>query len=509
MSCSVRTTRKGGRDVSSEERYALMREYKAGIDVRQMLARYGAHGMGIGRKVTNGERTDTIALRFYVAKKREAADMAAGEAIPDTIGFQARHSDVRRRLATDVIEAPMARFEPVDPETNIRPVPGGVSGGIMAHTGTIGGWVWDTTDDTIVMLSNHHVFYHTPGVDIIQRGAADGGSTPADKIGDVKRGIPRTPTGTNTVDCAIGDPDDSSIYDLSVLEIGAAVYAIEVPAEEMMVEKYGQTTRHTFGEITDADWDGWIGGSGGPYWFEDCLYVDARAPSADWSDGGDSGSLVFSQTPVEDTEIKPVVGLHFAGGGTHGIVCKIQNVFNQLQLTTLCDGSFSSLLDSMFGTESEVEAEAELEPLAMLASRRVIPFSPHTLIRKEREKLRFRRPYSGISRDMQKRLMTSERGRVLADFVRQNRAELLTLFAKDGDVRRASLSAIKPLVRGAVTTTEVLERNVTGEDLERLERLSRELERRAGPKLREGLERLRALKPESGMVMAKALEIDL
>lgn len=495
----------------SKERFALLREYKASIDVRQVLARYGAHAMGIGCKIRNGEETDTIALRFYVAKKRGPGELTAGEGIPGTISFRPGHSDKRRRLTTDVIETPMARFEEVDPETNVRPVPGGVSGGIVGHTGTIGGWVWDTTDDTIVMLSNHHVFYHTAGVDIIQRGSADGGATPADKIGDVKRGIVRTPVGTNTVDCAIGDPDDSDIYDLSVLEIGAAVYGIEVPVEHMLVEKYGQTTRHTFGEITDPDHDGWINGIGGPYWFEDCLYVDAHTPSTDWSDKGDSGALVFSQTPIEDTEIKPVVGLHFAGSGTHGIVCKIQNVFAQLQLTTLCDGAFSALLDSLVGIEVEAEAETEarLETLTMLAARRLDRFSPHTLIRKEREMWRYRRAFAGISRDMQKRLMTSERGCVITDFVNQNRAELLTLFAKNGDVRRASLSAIRPLVSGAVTTTEVLERKVTDEDLQRLERLSRELQRTAGPKLREDIEKLRALKPKSGVTIAKALEMDL
>jgi hypothetical protein len=110
---------------------------------------------------------------------------------------------------------------------------------------------------------------------------------------------------------------------------------------------------------------------------------------------------------------------------------------------------------------------------------------------------------------MQKRLTTCERGKLITNFVDVNRAELLTMFAKDGDVRRSILAAIKPLVAGAMTTSEVLEREVTKEDLERLERLGKELARRGGPRLQEGLEELRRLKPEAGVTMGRALELEL
>ena len=493
-----------------KDRYDLIRAYKASIDVPAELARYGAHSMGIGRKIVGGEVTDTIALRLYVAKKRPLSELTPFEEIPKTISFLPDNKKVRRRFDVDVIESPMARFEQIDPEANIRPVPGGVSCGIPGSTGTIGGWVWDTTDDTIVMLSNDHVFLHTAGTDIIQRGSADGGSSPADKIGDVKRGIPRVTSILNVVpnivDCSIGDPDSSDIYDLSVLEIGPAVYAIEAPSEGLMVEKFGQTTEHTFGEITDNDWEGMTVGN---YYFEDCFRVDARAPSADWSDHGDSGSLVFSQTPIaENPDIKPVVGLHFAGAGTYGLVCKIQNVFDQLDLTTLCDGAFGAVLDSLFNIEVHPHEEAEMEALTSLAARAADRFNPQTFVRKTRKKLGVWRPYYGISRDVQKRLQTSKKGRLVADFFDQHRAELLTLFAKDGDVRRATLAAIRPLVAGAETTTDVMERVVTHEDLKRLNKAGRELMRKASPRLKETLEQLKALEPEAGVTLGSALGIE-
>lgn len=480
---------------SAKQQYSALREYK-GVELSlQDLGLRGAHAVGIGRKYTKGKPTGQLALRYYVARKLPVAKLGSREKVPESIRFTSRKDGRSRRLVTDVIEAPPAHFEPFDPEARHRPVPGGVSGGIQGHTGTIGGWVWDETDDTIVMLSNDHVFEHTAGVDIMQQGSADGGSLPADKIGDVKRGIARlNPPGVNTVDCAIGDPDSSDIHDLTVHDIGPAVYAIEVATGDMLVEKYGQTTKHTFGEVQDTDWAGTVSGR----LFEDCLFVDIVPPSADWSAGGDSGSLVFSQTPIEPgSEIKPVVGLHFAGGGTHGIECKIQNVFSDLNLTTLCSGAFAAFLDGLFETETEgelsEETETRLRVLSGLASRSVTNFSPSSFVRKERLKASSFRFHAGISRELQGRVGGTSKGRFVNRFVDDNRAELLSLLSRDGDIRRATVAALRPLVAGATTTTDVLERRLTERDVERLQKLAREVQRRGSRRLSTALKVLTAL----------------
>lgn len=504
------TQRTSKRDLSRHRDYGLLREFKGTTLSLDVLPRWGAHSMGIGRKWVGGKETDQLSLRVYVASKRAEKLLSREEKVPDHVRFLSRKAKREVRLATDVVETPPAQFE-VDPETRIRPVPGGVSGGIQAHTGTIGGWVWDNTDDTIVMLSNDHVFEHTAGVDIMQQGAGDGGSLPADKIGDVKRGIARSTTTPNIVDCAIGDPDSSDIYDLSVLEIGPAVYATEVAALDMLVEKYGQTTRHTFGEVQDADWSGSV--SGLP--FEDCLYVDVVAPSNDWSAGGDSGSLVFAQEPIHpDSEIKPVVGLHFAGGGTAGVACKIQNVFDRLNLTTLCAGAFAAFLDALFEAETEGEVnagtEARLHTMSVLAAGAPIRALPPAFVRKERRDHRSRFFYTGFARDIQKRLGSSKRGCVVTDFVDKHRAELLTLLAKDRDVRRATVAAVKPLVAGATTTTEVLERALTERDIKRFDLLAREVGRKSGRKLQGTLKMVTALSDKAaGKTLAGILDVKL
>lgn len=512
----------------------VIAEFKARTDVLGLMRRHGAHSVGIAPKVVDGESTDKLALVFYVAAKRSSDDITEFERIPDTFSFVQEKSRRTRRVTTDVVESPPASFE-VDPETRIRPVPGGVSGGINGSTGTIGGWVWDNTDDSIVMLSNHHVFGHTAGTDILQQGTADGGSLPADKIGDVKRGIVRTSTGTNTVDAAIGDPDDDSIYDLSVLEIGPAVYATDTATFHMEVEKFGQTTEHTFGRIISTNYSTLVSGT---WFFDDCLRIEPISPSSDWSDGGDSGSIVFRQEPTtEGGTIKPAVGLHFAGGGIYGVACKIENVFADLDLDNLCSGAFSNFLDSMNETEEEfagrvsmtATAEASLSeaavvrPGAGLTTRdlrgltaRPVPSlvaRPTTRAATFSAKVRGRasalNPVRGLSRDVQSRLKSTSKGRKLTDAVDTHRGELLTMLAKDGDVRRAAVSALRPVTKSAVTSDDVLRTVLTDDAIERFDRLADTVTRKASPQLRNVIGELRDLASDArGATLGQLFGLD-
>ena len=142
-----------------------------------------------------------------------------------------------------------------------------------------------------------------------------------------------------------------------MLEIGPGVYAVATPTLDMLVEKFGQTTHHTFGEITDVDLETT---STEGFSFDDQLRIVPVDPSDDWSAGGDSGSIVFGQEAASG-DAKPAVGLHWGGSGANGVACKIQNVFSALNLTTICAGLFSAFLDSLFETETEGEVEADTE----------------------------------------------------------------------------------------------------------------------------------------------------
>jgi hypothetical protein len=288
------------RDLAKHRNYGLLREYKATLVTRERLSRLGAHGAGIGRKEVGGQRTDTLALLFYVARKQPVAQLSA-ERIPESVTFFSRKAQREFRLPTDVIETPPVQFEQ-DPETRIRPVPGGVSFGIAGSTGTLGGWVWDETDDTIVGLL---------------RAVSAAAARPA-------RGLPPPPA-------------------------------------------------------------------------------------------------------------------------------------------------------------------ARLRRLASA-----------------------RRFHAGIARDMQARLATTRRGRLLTGFVDEHRFELTTLLLQDGDLRRAMIAALRPIVAGATTTTDVLERAFSAQDLERLDAVARELSRRGSEELQESLEPVLALGSRAeGKTSAEILGIEL
>lgn len=486
--------------------YALLRELKATRVTREHKARVGAHAVGIGRKEVNGRRTGTLALRYYVSTKQALGRLSAAP-IPREVTFVSRKDQREHRLPTDVIQAPQDVFEQ-DPQTRLRPAPGGCSYGIPGSTGTLGGWVWDLTDDTIVALTNNHVLEDTVGADIIQPGSADGGSLPDDKIGDVKRTIPRSTTTTNLVDCAIGDVDDSDDVDASVIDIGDAVYAATTAELDMLVEKSGRTLGHTFGEVIDVDYAPTVTGG---FEFDDCVRIDRVAPTDDWSTGGDSGSLVFRQEDLDG--FPPVIGLHMSGSGTAGTANKIQNVFDALDLTTICAGFFQAFIEALF----ESEEEAEISPATRVRLRELGAAAPRArrglpppITPRLRRHARNRRFHAGISRDLQARLRDTKRGQAITDFVDVNRARLTELLMKDGDLRRATIATLRPLVAGATTTTDVLGRAFTAEDIAGLQRLADEVERKGGGDLSRSLKSVRALAHRAeGKTAAQILNIKL
>lgn len=98
----------------------------------------------------------------------------------------------------------------------------------------------------------------------------------------------------------------------------------------------------------------------------------------------------------------------------------------------------------------------------------------------------------------------------MTDFVDKHRGELLTLLAKDGDVRRSAVAAFKPFLAGATTTTDVLDRLITKIDLKRVDKLAREVSSKSSGKLKTGMKMLMALTTRAeGQTLAKILQIKL
>ncbi|MEZ0471106.1 hypothetical protein [Luteimonas salinilitoris] len=428
--------------------------------------RYGAHAVGVGRKLTGGKASRRIALRVYTARKVPEAELPAERRVPARFRWSPPGRQEQVAIITDVIESLPGHVQMPDPESRIRPVPGGVSGSAMG-SGTLGGWVWDTLDDSIVILSNAHVFGYAAGEPILQPAKTDGGQLATDRIGEVKRAVDVDPVEgpspwpldqCNFVDAAIGSVTSSALIDLTVLEIGPAVYATAIATGGMAVEKSGQTTGHVQGVVDDVDYAAAFATPLAPGNWQTVAYCDLirfvpSQPGTMVSMDGDSGALLF--TPDPDSVINPAVGLHFAGAdnGSYGVACKIQNVFAELGVDVLCAGGFAAFLDALADDGRDFEA-------ALAASL----FEP----RPPQSKRRTLRLHRGLARDVQRRLRDSETGCQIVAFVDRHRAELLSMLLTHGDVRRSAVGALRPILRGATTTDRVFTYILGAEDMERV-----------------------------------------
>jgi hypothetical protein len=86
-----------------------------------------------------------------------------------------------------------------------------------------------------------------------------------------------------------------------------------------------------------------------------------RIHAARWADHGDSGALVFARTPLPGSDVKPAIGLHFAGeegSSSFGIACRISEVYRALGLTSLADGALALALAAIPLDETHAEQAA-------------------------------------------------------------------------------------------------------------------------------------------------------
>jgi hypothetical protein len=511
----ITMTEQAANSISNFDDYSLLREFLSELLRSNPFSRYGVHGVGVGRKEVDGTYTDDLAVRFHVAYKVPPSRLLPEQRIPNTFQFTSRNQDRDIVIKTDVIESSPGKLH-IDPGSVVRPVPGGVScsghGDAWPGTGTIGGWVWDNTDGTIVMLSNQHVFGNVKGTPVIQPGSADGGLFPQHVVGVVKRSVPLNPyapydpsrpedypVGCNFVDAAIAEADSSNLFDLTILEIGPAVYEIADPELEMVVEKFGQTTGHTSGVITDFPYAMfWSFPVEGTVLMCDCFRFQATA-NLPLSSNGDSGSLVVKAG--RSGHIKPVVGLLF-GGGSHApnnwsVACQITEVFRALDLGPLCIAGCRAWFDALYPREAEGQnqsATTDIGPVQFTS----------------RERQRQQHFHIGLTHDLQKRLLTSHRGRGIISLINRHRSELMTLLVHDGDTRRSLVSALRPILVGAITTTDVLEHRLTEGEVRQLRKLINVGNRTGSASLRKSLKSIQGLLDGApGQTLAEVLGIKL
>jgi hypothetical protein len=203
-----------------------------------------------------------------------------------------------------------------------RPLVVGCSIGHFKITaGTLGCFVKDRATGEILILSNNHVLANEndakPGDAILQPGKFDKGKVSSDTIGQLLRFIKLKKTGKNLVDCALASIKTSINSNQRKLgsfgNIAGLGPAVVVDGTD--VRKVGRTTGETKGRVTAFELDNVVVGYDlGNLRFDDQIEIEGAGSKA-FSDGGDSGSLIF------DKQLG-AVALLFAGGdegGTNGM----------------------------------------------------------------------------------------------------------------------------------------------------------------------------------------------
>ena len=319
----------------------------------QMLRCDCINGYAIGRKRVQGRSIGDLAITVFVNKKLSLRRLPLSNRIPQVIRLpDDRASGGVLEFVTDVQEA---RFQALEYTARQRPAPGGISIGHVAITaGTFGGLVRDKESGAVVILSNNHVLANSndagAGDSILQPGPHDGGVDPADRIATLTRfvRINFTPGAENRVDGAIATPIDPVRAQViwNTRDIGAetptAIRQLDDGDLGLPVQKTGRTTEHTEGFVhslfasVQVKYDMFRKGT-----FVDQIVVSQSSPGESFSNGGDSGSLVYDSH-------NHCIGLLFGGSEASAtepattIVNPIQHVLRELNIELLPSKAFPS-----------------------------------------------------------------------------------------------------------------------------------------------------------------------
>ena len=267
------------------------------------------HGVGIGCKTVNNQKTEEIAICVLTEKKLPENEVRADELLPRRVGG----------FPVDVVETPRFRQEAAN-EERYRPCPGGAQIEVGDGLGTVGGFVRSTNqgENDYYALSCFHVL-EPVGEKVYQ---SKWSILHPYRFATTSRG------GYSTdADAAIAKLDDNGYADYGTVfganEARTALGPARAPVLNEGVRKYGRTTRLTQGTIKIIALTVRIGGR----LFYNQFQTDPANPYPRFSEPGDSGSLV-----VSDNGLQEVIGLHAGGNGFSGFAAEITRVLAGLNI---------------------------------------------------------------------------------------------------------------------------------------------------------------------------------
>jgi hypothetical protein len=407
----------------------------------RLLAIPGVHTVGVGYRRREGRITDELAVVVYVDRKLPREEVKPAWMIPAQVSYTDPAGE-QAMVPTDVVQ----RARPVEyPHLadgslagRVRPVPGGRSIQGSLGGGTLGGWIWDVVNDAPVLLSNRHVLGSTAGADVFQPW---GSAAAADRIADNVR--------TGALDATIAAPSSSGHMLYEIEGVGPAVYETTVAVLGMRVEKSGATTEHTTGSVVVVSLS--TGHAGSTNDFE----VHPDTGQARFAYYGDSGSLIVERTHPTGASWKRVVGLLWGGDPPEGNAYghQINDVFADLNLTTVCGGALADIFDSLFARSFESLPSTGIGPTG------VGELTGRPPIRRQH----------GMARELEQEIGRTRRGARIVKLVHKHRVALVGA-AMDRQTRRTLQLALAPFVEGMWSGKEVLRRPITEDDIARFRR---------------------------------------
>jgi hypothetical protein len=313
-------TEGSGAEVPQALRAEALTIHKA---ARPWTAGRGIQGVGIGPKITDGEKLPDLVLKVYVDRKKPKTK------VKNLVPRQVAVPGLPEAVPTDVEAIGVVNLEPNT--TRVRPaIPGFSVGHVKITAGTLGCLVRKRGDDkTLYILSNSHVLANeglgAKGDKILQPGKADGGKVPTDVLAELAEWVAFQFTAAgypNLVDAAIAKVRSAKNITSAIRLIGVPAGVNRTVQRDMQVQKTGRTTDYTVGIVKDINYRTALdyqkpGGGTGRVGFRDQVLCTR------YTSGGDSGSAVLNMQ-------KEVVGLHFAGSDSSSIFNRIGNVLDAL-----------------------------------------------------------------------------------------------------------------------------------------------------------------------------------
>lgn len=294
------------------------------IDADQEDVRAGRSRVVIAYAATRTSKVDPLARTIALGVSRKArndyrlAVRLQRQALLHAPQLEAIRKRAKGEVDIQYIGRLTKRPVPVD-QRRRRPLRIGLSVGHFRITaGTLGGFVKLRDGGAMRMLSNNHVFADEnrgkEGDAIIQPGDADSGRNPADRVGTLAEYTRLSRSRTNFIDAALAKVDGKIKYESKTLH-GHGVLKGTLLDPALIagtVEKIGRTTGHTKGRVTAFNVRNVVVGYDiGNVRFDGQIEIEGTGTQS-FSDGGDSGSIIFT------TGAHLAVGLLFAGGDVGG-----------------------------------------------------------------------------------------------------------------------------------------------------------------------------------------------